>query len=203
MAIRKRAVFLGAVAAVSLVWLDLSAQAQAPDPAAANKAVAMRVFDEIFNQKRLSAAAEIYAPDFVNHGLHRDFSLAEDQAAVRSEVTAFPDLRMSVDRIIGDGDFVTVVWIFRGTHTAFGYGLPPTGAKVEMRGITVWRIVDGRIREEWTSFDSSSAYLQAARHLKWFFLAVVAILCAILWLLLRVLCRRWSRIPASAAQARG
>jgi hypothetical protein len=47
-----------------------------------NKAVARRVFDEIFNQGRFEVADEIYAPDFVNHGLKRNFSLGEDQAAV-------------------------------------------------------------------------------------------------------------------------
>ena len=101
--------------------------AQEPDQVSReekNKAVAMRVFEEIFNQKILEVASEIYSPEFVNHGLHRDASLEEDQAAAaRSEIKAFPDLHMTVELAVAQGDFVTVVWIFRGTHTAFGYGL--------------------------------------------------------------------------------
>jgi predicted ester cyclase len=133
-----------------------------------NKAVARRVFDEIFNQGRFEIADEIYAPDFVNHGLKRDFSLQEDQAAVHQEKAAFPDLKMSVELMVAEGDLVSVVWIFRGTHTHAGYGgLPPTGTKVEFRGITIWRIVDGRIREEWTAFDPTRAYIQLLSQMKW------------------------------------
>jgi hypothetical protein len=60
---------------------------------ARNKAVAGRVFEEIFNQGKFEVADEIYAKDFVNHGLHRNFDLQEDQAAVHAEKKAFPDLR--------------------------------------------------------------------------------------------------------------
>jgi hypothetical protein len=62
---------------------------------ARNKAVAMRVFDEIFNQGNFQVADEIYAPDFRNHGLHRSLDLKTDQEAVHAEKKAFPDLRMS------------------------------------------------------------------------------------------------------------
>jgi predicted ester cyclase len=109
---------------------------------AKNKAVAARVFEEIFNQGKFQVADEIYASDFVNHGLHRNFDLQADQAAVHAEKKAFPDLKMTVNLMVAEADLVTVVWTFRGTNTAAGYGLPPTGASIELRGITVWRIVD-------------------------------------------------------------
>ena len=147
-----------------------------------NKAVARRVFDEIFNEKRADVAAQIYAPDFVNHGLHRDASLAEDQAAAQGEVKAFPDLRMTVERIVAEGDYVTVLWTFRGTHTAWGYGgLPPTGARIEMRGITIWRVIDGKLHDEWTSFNATSAYMQVLGHLKWPLMAVLLLALLLVW----------------------
>jgi hypothetical protein len=62
-----------------------------------NKAVARRVFDEIFNQGKFEVAAEIYSPDFVTHGLKRNFDLREDQDAVHQEKRAFPDLKMSIE----------------------------------------------------------------------------------------------------------
>jgi len=71
----------------------LMAQGQAtPDGSiqARNKAVAMRVFDEIFNQGKFQVADDIYAPDFQNHGLHRSVDLKTDQEAVRAERKAFP-----------------------------------------------------------------------------------------------------------------
>jgi len=45
--------------------------------------------------------------------------------------------------------------------------VPATGAKLEVRGITVWRIVDGRIREEWTEFDMLRVVRHVAEQLKW------------------------------------
>ena len=134
---------------------------------ARNKAIATRVFEEIFNQGRFEVANEIYSPDFQNHGLHQDFDLKTDQDAVHAEKHAFPDLRMQVERLIAEGEFVTALWIFRGTHTAGGYaGLPATGTPIEMRGITIWRIVDGKIREEWSCFDELGAYSQVVHHVQ-------------------------------------
>jgi steroid delta-isomerase-like uncharacterized protein len=142
--------------------------------------VAARVFEEIFNQGRFEVADAIYAPDFRNHGLKRSVDLREDQAAVHAEKHAFPDLRMSVDRMVAEGDLVSVQWTFRGTHTAGGYaGLPPTGTRVAMRGITFWRIVDGRITDEWSSFNELGAYAQVAAHLRWQLLAGLVLLLAL------------------------
>jgi Predicted ester cyclase len=140
---------------------DISAQE------AKNKAIAARVFEEIFNQAKFQVADEIYAPDFVNHGLHRDATLQEDQNAVHAERKAFPDLKMTVNLMTAKDDLVTAVWTFRGTHTGSGLGLPPTGARIELRGITVWRIVNGKISEEWTSFNELRPYIQIATQLRW------------------------------------
>jgi len=129
-----------------------------------NKAVAMRVFDEIFNQGKFQVASEIYSPDFRNHGLHQSADLKADQEAVRAEKKAFPDLRVSVQEMIAEGDKVAVSWTFHGTHTGSGYeGLPPTGTPVEVRGITIWRIVDGRIREEWSSWSETGRISRCLR----------------------------------------
>src|ERR1700753_2886684 len=115
-----------------------------------NKAVARRVFDDIFNRGKLEVANEIYAADFVNHGLHSSAGLREDQDAVRGWRKAAPDLVMTVDQMIAEGDKVCVLWTGRGTNTGEGNGLPATGKHVEMRGITIWRLQDGKIREEWS-----------------------------------------------------
>lgn len=154
---------------------------------ARNKAVAARVFDEIFNQGKFEVAGEIYASDFVNHGLNRNFDLQADQAAVHAEKKAFPDLKITVDLMAGEGDLVTVVWTFRGTNTAAGYGLPATGARIELRGITVWRIVDGKIREEWTSFNELQAASQLVNQLKWLLVGVLAAVVTLLWILCRAI----------------
>jgi steroid delta-isomerase-like uncharacterized protein len=157
---------------------------------ARNKAIAGRVFEEIFNQGNFQVADEIYAKDFVNRGLHRNFDLHEDQAAVHAEKKAFPDLKMTVILMAAEGDLVTVVWVFRGTHTgAAYYGLPPMGVKLELRGITVWRIVDGKIREEWTSFDELQAARQFVTQLKRPLLGFLFVGLILLWAFCRVILR--------------
>jgi SnoaL-like polyketide cyclase len=70
---------------------------------ARNKAIASRVFEEIFNQGRFEMANEIYSPDFQNHGYHRTVDLKTDQDAVHAEKQAFPDLRLQVERLIAEG----------------------------------------------------------------------------------------------------
>jgi steroid delta-isomerase-like uncharacterized protein len=188
--------------ALAAVPAALAADSAPPDRAsqeAKNKAIAARVFEEIFNQGKFQVADEIYASDFVNHGLHKNFDLQADQAAVHAEKKAFPDLKMTVDVMVAEHDLVTVVWTFRGTNTAAGYGLPPTGARIELRGITVWRIVDGKIREEWTSFDDMQAAQQLVTQLKWQLLGLLAAAVILVWIFCRVILRlRLTRLPKTA-----
>jgi len=181
------------VAQCFLTGALLMAQGQpAPDGSiqTRNKAVAMRVFNEIFNQGKFQVANEIYAPDFQNHGLHRSVDLRTDQEAVHAEKNAFPDLRMSVQQMVAEGDKVAVLWTFQGTHTGSGYaGLPPTGTRVQVRGITIWRIVDGRIVEEWSSFSETGAYIEMLAHLKWWLMFAGLLLLAIVIAMERMIWR--------------
>jgi steroid delta-isomerase-like uncharacterized protein len=158
-----------------------------------NKAVARRVFEEIFNQGKFQVADEIYAKDFVNHGMHRDASLQEDQAAVRWEKQACPDLTITVGPMVAEGDLVSVLWIARGTNTAAVGWLPATGVKIELRGITIWRIVDGKLREEWTAFDIFRIVRQIADQLKWQLLGLLCVALILLWFIGRVLRKLWRR----------
>jgi steroid delta-isomerase-like uncharacterized protein len=155
-----------------------------------NKAVALRVFEEIFNQGKFSVADEIYAPDFKNHGLNRlDVDLKTDQNAAHEEKKAFPDLKMTVNIMMAEGDLVAVHWAFRGTHTHGGYaGLPATGTKVSMTGITIWRIANGKITDEWSNFNEMGAYAQVIAHVKWYLLAGLVAFLLVVVMLERLLC---------------
>ena len=125
-----------------------------------NKAVAKRAFEELLSKGRLELAEQLYDKDFVNHGIHRDIRLEEDQAALKGWHQAFPDLSIVPEKLIADGDLVAVYWIARGTNTGTGNSLPATGKKVEQSGITIWRIVNGKIKEEWSAFDQLSMMKQ-------------------------------------------
>jgi steroid delta-isomerase-like uncharacterized protein len=138
---------------LGLVLIGVALSAGCRETEESRKAVARRVFEEIFNESKFEIAAELYAKDFVNHGMTRDIGLAEDQAAARGWKSAFPDLKMQVDKVIAEGDLVAVLWSGTGTNTGEGNGLPATGKKLTGRGITIWRIEGGKIREEWSEFD--------------------------------------------------
>ena len=125
-----------------------------------NKAIAKRAFDELLSQGRFEIAEQLYAKDFVNHGIHRDISLEEDQAALKGWHQAFPDIAITPEKLIAEGDLVTIYWIAKGTNSGTGNGLPATGKKAELPGITIWRIVDGKIKEEWSAFDQLSMMQQ-------------------------------------------
>lgn len=135
----------------------------------------------------------------MNHGLHRDFSLQEDQAAARWEKQIAPDLRMTVDLMVAEGDLVAVVWTARGTNTAHIGWLPATGVKVEERGITVWRIIDGKLHDEWTSFDLLHIARQFVTQLKWQLMALLFALAIFVWMTARLF-RHRPQAPISGAK---
>lgn len=147
-----------------LLLLPLSApaadKAQAVDVEERNKAVAREAFEEILSKGRLELVPKLYAADFVNHGLQRDVRLEEDMEFMKGWHQAFPDLVVTVEQVIAEGDLVSVLWVGRGTNTGTGNGLPATGKSIQVRGITNWRIVDGKIREEWSAFDQLSLMTQ-------------------------------------------
>jgi predicted ester cyclase len=117
-----------------------------------NKAVVRRVFTEILSQGKFEITDELYAKNYVNHDTSRDLALDQSQTNDRGWRSAFPDLEMTVEKEIAEGDLVTVLWRGRGTNTGVGNGLNATGKKVDGRGISIFRVVNGKIQEEWTEY---------------------------------------------------
>jgi predicted ester cyclase len=138
--------------AAALAVLAVTATFGKPDRAEQNKQIVRKVFSDILSQGKFELAPEIYARDFVNHGTTKDIGLDEAQANDRGWRAAFPDLEMTIEQEIAEGDFVTVLWRGRGTNTGTGNGLNATGKKADGRGISIFRVVDGRIKEEWTEY---------------------------------------------------
>jgi predicted ester cyclase len=123
-----------------------------------NKAVARREFEEMFNQGgNLGAAEEIYAPNFVSHeptsGESRGVEGAKQFAA--SYRQAFPDLECTIEEQVAEGDKVVSRWRARGTHQGETEDLgPPTGNRVEITGISMSTVAEGKLVEDWTNFDA-------------------------------------------------
>jgi steroid delta-isomerase-like uncharacterized protein len=146
-----------AVSAFSLLLTGLLFGSSLPEQ---NKAIARRAFEEILSHGHFELAEQLYAKDFINHGIHSNAGLEEDQTALKGWHQAFPNVVISPEKLIAEDDLVTIYWIARGTNTGTGNGLPATGKKAELSGITIWRIVDGKIQEEWSAFDQLSMMQQ-------------------------------------------
>jgi steroid delta-isomerase-like uncharacterized protein len=145
---------------VSTCWLLFAASLFASSLQEQNKVIARRAFEEILSQGHFELAEQLYAKDFINHGIHSNANLEQDQAALKGWHQAFSDVVVTAEKVMAEDDLVTVYWTARGTNTGTGNGLPATGKKAELAGITIWRIVDGKIKEEWSAFDQLSMMQQ-------------------------------------------
>lgn len=114
-----------------------------------NKRLAQRSFDELHNQGNLTLAEEIVSADFVNHDAPPDApgGPAGLRAVVTMLRTAFPDLYITVEEMIAEGDTVVARTTMRGTHRGPFFGIPPTGRKVEQQQVHVLRFAGGRTIE--------------------------------------------------------
>ena len=119
-----------------------------------NKTIARKVFEDVQSQGNLAVVDEIVASDFVGHTFPTDIHGPEGAKQFDMMLrTAFPDIQVSVEDQIAEGDEVATRWTCRGTHKGEFQGLPPTGKKVTMRGITVFRIANGKLVEGWNNPD--------------------------------------------------
>ncbi len=67
--------------------------------------------------------------------------------------TAFPDLHVTFEQELADGDCVIHRGYITGTHQGEFQGIPPTGKQVKMKSIDIWRIANGKAVENWVQFD--------------------------------------------------
>ncbi len=122
-----------------------------------NKALTKRFF-EAWNTRDLDAFDEIIAPDAVDHDPQNPFREMPGPAAAKRSAemyhSAFSDARFNVHDQLAEGDFVVTRWTGTGTQDGELMGIPPTGKWVEIAGITIDRIVGGKIAESWTCFDT-------------------------------------------------
>jgi steroid delta-isomerase-like uncharacterized protein len=126
-----------------------------------NKEKARRSW-EIVNQRDPDLIEEFYPPNLVWHEPDQDIRGYEQaKQFVSSFFGAFPDITITVDDVIAEGDKVVSRYTIRGTHQGeteeFG---PPTGRQIELQGLTMHRFEDGEIVEEWERYDNLSALQQ-------------------------------------------
>ena len=103
---------------------------------------------------------EFVAEDYRNHNAF----VADGREANRQFWTAFfgalPDLSVTVEDIVVSGDRVVGRFTYRGTHTGELMGIPPSGNRVEMRSIDIWRVEDGMFVEHWDELNLMEVFQQ-------------------------------------------
>ena len=129
-----------------------------------NKALARRELEEIFDAKgNLDAAEEIYAPHYISHQPAGDEDLRGVEAMKQFAAgmrEAFPDLQVTIEEQIAEGDRVLTRFRTRGIHQGELWGLPPTGKEVEIANMSMCRIEGGKMAEEWPAPDRRLGMMQ-------------------------------------------
>jgi steroid delta-isomerase-like uncharacterized protein len=122
-----------------------------------NKATARRMFEEILSQGNLDAVEEVFAADYHDHD-HANEVDTRGQDGVAQEIagyrSAFPDLQVTVEDQLAEGDRVATRWTTRGTHQGELSGIEPTGNRIEITGTTIHRFTDGKIQEAWWNWNA-------------------------------------------------
>lgn len=127
-----------------------------------NKALVRRAYEEAWNKRNLDALDELLPRDY---DMHRDIAGRSGRDEIKEAIgnyhVAFPDLQVTTEHLIAEGDIVVMRGIWRGTHfgtmkTAYG-PMPATDKKMVWNGTHLFRIADGRIAEasyqtDWLSF---------------------------------------------------
>jgi steroid delta-isomerase-like uncharacterized protein len=118
---------------------------------------------EGLNRGDVSAARETFAPNCVVHVTGSPEPLRGPEAFaefVGAIIAAFPDVRFEVEDELESGDTVALRWSAEGTHTRPLGNIPPTGKRARVDGISIDRLVGGKVVERWEQWDQSALLRQ-------------------------------------------
>jgi predicted ester cyclase len=119
------------------------------------KALASRIPLEVENQGKLEVLDEVLAPDFIDHAARPGSPPGGEgvKAYIVALLRAFPDLNISINRQIAEGDLVVTHGTYSGTMTGEFAGMPPSGKQMISDGIHIVRVRDGKLVEHWAVVD--------------------------------------------------
>ena len=118
-----------------------------------NKALMSRWIEAV-NQRNLAASDELCAPDFVYHDASKTMRGVEPYKQVLSMyLTAIPDLHLTLEDVIAEGDKAVTRQTYRGTHQGNLMGIPATGKQLTLTGMAITRIASGKVVEQWANND--------------------------------------------------
>ena len=120
----------------------------------ANKAIYRRAWHELINERNLGIVDDLFAPNYVFRDPHFPMNGRDD---LRGFATAlhegFSDIRITFDDMIAEGDRVLKRFTLTCVHTGDFMGIPPSGKRLTLTGLTLGRIANGQIIEDWEGAD--------------------------------------------------
>jgi steroid delta-isomerase-like uncharacterized protein len=122
-----------------------------------NKAIVRRLFEELWNKGNLSVADQLFSPNYAHHDPSTpDFGRGPESERKRATLyrTAFPDLQLTIEDIIAEGETVMARWSCRGTHKGDLSGIAPTGKQFTISGVTIARLTNGKLAEGYVNWDA-------------------------------------------------
>ncbi|MCK5066654.1 MAG: ester cyclase [Bacteroidales bacterium] len=115
----------------------------------------IEVFTKDFWNKQNIAAFETYfTSDYIYHNAEGDMNAEQYKGLCQAYLSAFPDLHITTDYLVAEGDRVVKVWTAHSTHTSDFMGIPASGKSIVIKGIEMFRIADGKIAELWACMDN-------------------------------------------------
>lgn len=121
-----------------------------------NKSIVRRMYEEVWNKRRLEVADELISPSHAVQVMDPlDPGIGPEAYArnVSQFLSACPDLRFTILDIIAENDKVVVFWNITGTQVGEFRGIAPTGKKISVDGITIHQLANGKIMDSFVSFD--------------------------------------------------
>ncbi len=119
-----------------------------------NKEFIIAYTEDFWNKQNIAAFEKYYPAYLVMHFADGDQNSEQYKGLCQAYFTAFPDLYITTDLLVAEGDKVTKVWTANSTHKGEFLGIPATGNRIVIKGIEVFRIADGMIAEVWVSMDN-------------------------------------------------
>ncbi len=129
-----------------------------------NKAIVRRLVEDVWNEGNLAVADEVCAPAYVSHDPSHPV-VPPGPGGLKHLVTlfrtGFPDLQFTIeDMRVAEGEMVVTRWTARGTHRGALLAIAPTEREAMVEGITLSRMAEGKVAEEWVVWDTLALMLQ-------------------------------------------
>jgi steroid delta-isomerase-like uncharacterized protein len=124
---------------------------------AENEALVRRYVEEVYDQRKLEVIDEIFASDFTLHDPDLPGGAMGPEGIRRiaqTFVDAFPDLQITLEDELSSAKKVVTRWTTRATHQGELMGIAPTGRRIEVTAVGIWRVAEGKIKEAWLVYDA-------------------------------------------------